>query len=230
MNNTYSDDIDRFNANAKSWWDTNGSYKTLHQINPLRLNCILNLCDLKGKRVLDVGCGGGILSESLAKLGAEVYAIDLAHETLKIAKQHAQDNNLHINYQCISAEELAEDGKSFEIVCCMEMLEHIPNPKAMLHTLSKLTSDWLFVSTINRNFKAWLGMVVFAEKLLRWLPEGTHNVSHFITPEELQEWAEDSNLQWRFTGGLIYDPIVGQFKQHSNTDINYLQAYQKISS
>ncbi len=230
MTNAYSDDIEQFNQNAASWWDPNGAYKTLHQINPLRLNFMLEYTAIDRKKILDVGCGGGILSESLCALGAQVKGIDLAKKTLEVAQKHAQDKQFDIDYQCCSVESLIEKHpQHYDVICCMEMLEHVPEPEKIIAALAQLCKPggWVFISTINRNALAWLGMIVVAEKILKWLPEGTHNASHFIKPEEVSAWAKSVGMIHMATNGLVFDPIHHQFKRHKDrVQINYVQAYQ----
>ena len=225
--NILTDHISHFNHRASEWWDLDGPFKTLHQINPLRLNYVQQYSALQGKRVLDVGCGGGVLSEALCKLGAHVTAIDLAKDAIEIAQQHK--GQLAIDYRLASAEQLVEEGTQFDIVCCMELLEHIPEPQRFMCTLSQLTKDWCFISTINRSAFAWLGAVFMAERVLKWLPEGTHDAQLFIKPEELSDWGEDAGLSLHNTMGMIYDPINGQFRlSKDSTQINYLQAWRKL--
>ncbi len=219
-------EIDKFAALAARWWDPNSEFKPLHEINPLRLDFIDQYVGLKGKRVLDVGCGGGILSESMAVRGAEVTGIDLGEAPLEVAKLHLLETGQQVDYRKIPVEELAaEMPGAFDAVTCMEMLEHVPDPAAIIAACATLVKPGgqVFFSTINRNPKSWLFAIVGAEYLLNILPKGTHNYARFIRPSELSKWTRKADLQTSEITGMTYNPLTGIYKlDPNNVDVNYL--------
>ncbi len=224
-------EIDKFAKLASQWWDPNGQCKPLHIINPLRVDYIKQLSgDLNGKHVLDVGCGGGILSESLAKLAANVTAIDLAEESLAVAKLHAEQNSLEINYQNQTVEQHAEQFPAhYDVITCMEMLEHVPDPFSIIHACAKLLkpNGQLYLSTINRNHKAKLMLIYGAEYIARLVPKGTHDFNRFIRPSELMTWVEQANLIVKGIIGMEYHLLSNQFRLGKNVDVNYILMAQK---
>lgn len=229
--NVDQQEIEKFSAHATSWWDPQGDMKPLHMINPLRMKFITDQVDLKNKKVLDVGCGGGILTESLAQAGAVTSGLDLAEDSILVAKQHAKDNNLAIDYINQSVEELADSqSEQFDVICCMEMLEHVPDPSSIITSCSKLLKPGghAFFSTLNRNTKSYLFAILGAEYILGILPKGTHNYSKFIKPSELEAWCRDAQLQWQQTAGLGYNPLSGNYSLSRDIDVNYLAYCQKI--
>jgi len=221
-------EIAKFEELASRWWDQQGEFKPLHEINPLRLHFIDERVQLNGKRVLDVGCGGGILSESMAKLGADVTAIDMGKAPLSVAKLHAMESEVEVNYQQITVEELAEQQPhSFDAVSCMEMLEHVPDPASVIKACQKLVkpAGSVFFSTINRNPKAYMFAIVGAEYLLKMLPKGTHEYAKFIKPSELDEWSRQANLQLKNITGLSFNPLTNQYKLGRDVNVNYMCHY-----
>jgi 2-polyprenyl-6-hydroxyphenyl methylase/3-demethylubiquinone-9 3-methyltransferase len=226
------DEVEKFASLAARWWDKDSEFKPLHDINPLRLNYIKEQCggSLKGKRILDVGCGGGILCESFALEGAEVVGIDLAEAGLEVAKLHLLESGLNVNYQKITAEEFAEsNAETFDIVTCMEMLEHVPEPSLIIKSCSKLAKPQgkVFFSTINRNPKSYFFAIVGAEYVLNLLPKGTHNYEKFIRPSEIDRWARRNNLSINSIIGMTYNPITKRYKLEKDVSVNYLTHYQK---
>ena len=226
------DEVEKFASLAARWWDKDSEFKPLHDINPLRLNYIKEQCggSLKGKRILDVGCGGGILCESFALEGAEVVGIDLAEAGLEVAKLHLLESGLNVNYQKITAEEFAEsNAETFDIVTCMEMLEHVPEPSSIIKSCSKLVKPQgrVFFSTINRNPKSYFFAIVGAEYVLNLLPKGTHNYEKFIRPSEIDKWARRNNLSITSMIGMTYNPITKKYKLEKDVSVNYLTHYQK---
>ena len=218
-------EIAKFEALAQRWWDPAGEFRPLHELNPLRLGFIEERAALSGARVLDVGCGGGILSEAMARRGARVLGIDLAQAPLQIAELHALENGVQLDYRVTSAEELAATAPGeFDIVTCMEMLEHVPEPEQVLAALSTLVrrGGHVFISTINRNLKAFLLAIVGAEYLLRLLPRGTHDYERFIRPSELANWARSSGLDLVDLVGIDYNPITRRFTPSDDATVNYL--------
>ena len=221
-------EIAKFEELASRWWDMHGEFKPLHDINPLRLHYIDERVQLNGKRVLDVGCGGGILSESMAKRGANVTAIDMGKAPLSVAKLHALECAVDIDYQQITVEELAEQmPASFDAVSCMEMLEHVPDPASVISACQRLVKPGgsVFFSTINRNPKAYMFAIVGAEYLLKMLPRGTHDYAKFIRPSELDEWARLAQLQLKDITGMTYNPLTKTYKLGKDVDVNYMTHY-----
>lgn len=223
-------ELEKFSALAAQWWDREGQMGPLHEINPLRLGYIDRHANLPGKRLLDVGCGGGILAEAAAKAGAEVTGIDLAQASLQVAKLHALETGTSVDYQEITAEALAESAAgSFDIVSCLEMLEHVPDPASVVEACAKLAKPGaaIFFSTINRNPKSYLFSVIGAEYVLKLLPKGTHDYARFIKPSELAQWARAAGLEVLDMTGLHYNPIFKQYKLSDGVDVNYLMYCRK---
>jgi 2-polyprenyl-6-hydroxyphenyl methylase/3-demethylubiquinone-9 3-methyltransferase len=225
-------EIKKFSDLASRWWDFEGEFKPLHDLNPLRLDYISDKSNgLFEKNVLDVGCGGGILSESMARKGATVSGIDLAADPLAVAKLHALETGIKVSYQKIAVEQKAsESPAAYDVVTCMEMLEHVPDPSSVVKACSELVKDGgeVFFSTINKNFKAWLFAIVGAEKVLKMVPEGTHDHNKFIKPSTLIGWAEQHGLKVRNIIGLHYSPISAQYKLGPGVDVNYMIHCEKI--
>ncbi len=218
-------EIAKFEKLASRWWDRNSEFKPLHDINPLRVGFIDSKVDLAGKQVLDIGCGGGILSEAMARRGARVTGIDMGMAPLAVAKLHLLESGLQINYEQISAEDFAaRHAGSFDVVTCMEMLEHVPDASLVIAACKQLLKPQghLFVSTINRNAKAWLMAVVGAEYILRMLPRGTHDYRKFIKPSELMQWARQHGFELGELAGMTYNPITHAYKLGKDVDVNYL--------
>jgi 2-polyprenyl-6-hydroxyphenyl methylase/3-demethylubiquinone-9 3-methyltransferase len=223
-------ELQKFGALAHRWWDTGGDMRTLHEINPLRLDWIDRLALLSGKRVVDVGCGGGVLAESMAARGARVTGIDLSAKPLRVAQLHALESGIAVDYREASAESLAAEAPaSFEVVTCMEMLEHVPDPASTVQACSTLAKPggWLFFSTINRNAKAFAFAIVGAEYLLRLLPRGTHEYARLIRPSELAAMARQAKLEVVEIIGMTYNPLTRRFALGRDTDVNYLVACRK---
>ena len=224
-------EIDKFSALASRWWDPDSEFKPLHAINPLRLDWILSYTgSLAGKQVLDVGCGGGILSESLAQSGADVTGIDLAERSLKIARLHSLESGVPVKYEMISAEDMADQHPGrFDVVTCMEMLEHVPDPGSIIAACAKLVKPggWVFFSTLNRNPKSFLFAIVGAEYLLRLIPKGTHSYEGFIKPSELISSARRNGLDALALKGLEYNPITEHYRLSGDTSVNYLLASRR---
>lgn len=229
--NVDQQEIEKFSAHASNWWDPTGDMKPLHMINPLRMKFITEQVDLDHKQVLDVGCGGGILTESLAKAGANTSGLDLAEDSILVAKQHAQDNGLNINYINQSVEDLADShSEQFDVICCMEMLEHVPDPNSIIESCAKLLKPGghAFFSTLNRNPKSYLFAILGAEYMLKLLPKGTHSYSKFIKPSELAAWCRHAQLEWQKTAGLSYNPLNQTYSLSRDIGVNYLAYCQKI--
>ncbi|MBD8180289.1 bifunctional 2-polyprenyl-6-hydroxyphenol methylase/3-demethylubiquinol 3-O-methyltransferase UbiG [Pantoea agglomerans] len=224
--NVDAQEIAKFEAVASRWWDLEGEFKPLHRINPLRLGYITQHSNgLFGKTVLDVGCGGGILAESMAREGAVVTGLDMGAEPLAVARLHALESGVTLDYVQQTVEEHAEQhaGK-YDVVTCMEMLEHVPDPRSVVHACAKLVKPGgeVFFSTLNRNPKAWLLAIFGAEYVLRMLPRGTHDVKKFIRPSELLGWVDETALRERHIIGLHYNPVTNRFKLAPGTDVNYM--------
>ena len=222
-------ELEKFNQIAHHWWDPNSEFKPLHEINPLRLNYIDQLASLSGKVVLDVGCGGGILSESMAERGAKVTGIDMGEKSLKVAKLHLLESGNQVNYRRIAAENLAkEQPNHYDIVTCMEMLEHVPDPESIVRSCALLTKPggWAFFSTINRNPKSYLFAVIGAEYLLNLLPRGTHDYAKLIKPSELARMARGAGLDVEAIMGMTYNPITRIYSLVRDSSVNYIMAYR----
>ena len=218
-------EIAKFDATAQRWWDPNGEFRPLHVLNPVRLGYVDTRASLSGKRVLDVGCGGGLLSEAMAKAGANVTGIDLGTATVEVAELHALESGVAVRYLRESAEHHALTNPSaYDIVTCMEMLEHVPEPHSVMEALRTLVKPGgdVFVSTINRNLKAYLLAIVGAEYVMRLLERGTHTYERFIRPSELSRWARSVGLDVVDVAGLEYDPFGGTARRSSNVDVNYM--------
>lgn len=219
-------EVAKFEALASRWWDRESEFKPLHDINPLRLNFIDERAGLAGKKVLDVGCGGGILSESMAQRGADVSGIDMGEAPLSVAKLHQLESGLNINYRRITAEELADqEPEQYDVVTCLEMLEHVPQPAKVIAACARLVKPGgqVFFSTINRNPKAYLFAILGAEYLLKMLPKGTHDFSKFIRPSELGSWTRAAGLKNGDLTGMTYNPLTKQYKLDSkDVTVNYL--------
>ena len=218
-------ELAKFDALAARFWDSHGDFRPLHLLNPVRLQFIASRTSLSGRRVLYVGCGGGLLSESLARAGAEVTGIDLAPGMIEVARLHAAESGLAIDYRITAAEELAQKSPGhFEVVTCMEMLEHVPDPAAMTATLARLLAPGgaLYVSTLNRNLKSFLLAIVGAEYLLRLIPPGTHEYERLIRPSELARWARHAGLTLVEVAGIEFNPLSGHVALSSDVSVNYL--------
>jgi 2-polyprenyl-6-hydroxyphenyl methylase/3-demethylubiquinone-9 3-methyltransferase len=225
MLNADQNELDKFSQLAHRWWDPNSEFKPLHEINPLRLEWINDHAGISGKEVLDIGCGGGILSESMAQRGALVTGIDLSDKALGVARLHLLESGNKVDYQKISAEELAAQAPGrFDLVTCMEMLEHVPNPASTISACAALVKPGghVFFSTLNRNPKAYLFAVIGAEYVLRMLPRGTHEYEKFIKPSELSRWAKSVGLEPDELIGMSYNPFTQRYRLGRDTDINYL--------
>ena len=231
MQNADQNELDKFSQLAHRWWDPESEFKPLHQINPLRLEWIDSHASIAGKRVLDIGCGGGILSESMAVKGAEVTGIDLSSNALAVARLHLMESGNSVEYLEVSAEQLAEQSPaSFDVVSCMEMLEHVPNPASTIAACAALVKPGghVFFSTINRNLKAYLLAVIGAEYVLKMLPKGTHDYAKFIKPSELTRWSKSVRLEPSELIGLSYNPITQTYSLGRDTSVNYLLHTKKV--
>ncbi|HAB08922.1 MAG TPA: bifunctional 3-demethylubiquinol 3-O-methyltransferase/2-polyprenyl-6-hydroxyphenol methylase [Alcanivorax sp.] len=223
--NVDSGEIAKFNALAERWWDPNSEFRPLHDINPLRLNYIDERLGLPGKRVIDIGCGGGLLSEGMARRGATVTGIDLGEAPLAVARLHAEKSGVEVEYLQVLAEEIAEQrAGEYDAVTCLEMLEHVPDPASVIRACAKLVKPGgqVFFSTINRNPKAFLFAIVGAEYVLRLLPRGTHEYAKLIRPSELAGWSRDAGLDVRDTTGMTYNPVTQVYKLNRDVSVNYL--------
>jgi len=224
-------ELAKFSELAHRWWDPESEFRPLHEINPLRLDWIDGMARLAGKRVVDVGCGGGILAESMARRGAEVLGIDLATKPLRVAQLHAMEAGVAtVHYREVAAEALAAEAPaSFDVVTCMEMLEHVPEPASVVRACLQLVrpGGWVFFSTINRNPKAFLFAIVGAEHVLQLLPKGTHEYARFIRPSELAQWCRDAGLELMQTRGMEYNPFTRRYWLSADTSVNYLLACRR---
>lgn len=224
-------EIEKFSAVASKWWDMEGEFAPLHKINPLRTQWILDHANkLEGKKVIDVGCGGGILAESLAKAGANVTGIDLAQKSLTVARLHCLESQLSIDYKKIPAEEMAEQyPEHFDVVTCMEMLEHVPDPHSIIRACTQMVKPggWVFFSTINRNLKSFLQLIVAAEYILGMVPRGTHSYKQLLKPSELRQTIEQSGLSIRDIKGLEYNIFSKTYSLTQDATVNYFIAAQK---
>ena len=218
-------ELEKFSQLAHRWWDLNSEFKPLHEINPLRLDYIGQLAGLEGKTVLDVGCGGGILSESMAMRGAKVTGIDLGDKPLKVAKLHLLETGNQVEYRKIAVEDLAEEQpRHYDIVTCMEMLEHVPDPASVVRACAKLAKPggWVFFSTLNRNPKSYLFAVVGAEYVLNLLPRGTHDYAKFIKPSELARMGRNAGLDIEEITGMVYNPMTKIYALAPDSSVNYI--------
>ena len=218
-------ELEKFSALAAKWWDPTSEFKPLHEINPLRLNWIDSIAPLAGKRVLDIGCGGGILAEAMAQKGASVMGIDLADKPLKVAALHKLESGVPVDYECIGAEDLAaRESGTFDVITCMEMLEHVPDPASTVRACAALVrpGGQVFFSTINRNPKAYLLAIIGAEYVLRLLPRGTHDYAKLIRPSELARFCRAARLDTGAVSGMSYNPLTGRYWLGKDTDVNYL--------
>jgi 2-polyprenyl-6-hydroxyphenyl methylase/3-demethylubiquinone-9 3-methyltransferase len=223
-------EVAKFDALATRWWDPDGEFRPLHEINPLRLDWIRQHVDLRSSRVLDVGCGGGILAEAMATAGADVSGIDMAEGPLAVARLHQIESGAKVDYQQATAEELAEKHPGeFDVVTCLEMLEHVPSPPQVIASVAKLVKPGghVFFSTINRNPKAFLFAIVGAEYILKLLPAGTHEYQKFIRPSELESWARQAHLELQASIGMQYNPLTKEYSLGPSVDVNYLMYYRR---
>jgi 2-polyprenyl-6-hydroxyphenyl methylase/3-demethylubiquinone-9 3-methyltransferase len=223
-------ELDKFSALAHRWWDPTSEFKPLHAINPLRLDWINQHIPLEGKKVLDVGCGGGILAESMAKMGAKTKGIDLSKKALQVAELHSLETSVAVDYELISAEDLAQrEAGQYDVVTCMEMLEHVPDPMSIIQACSTLVKPGghVFFSTLNRNPKSYLFAIIGAEYVLRLLPKGTHDYKKFIKPSELSQFVRQANLEMTELMGMTYNPFTEVYSLGRDTDVNYMIATSK---
>ncbi len=226
-------ELAKFQALAAKWWDPNAEFRPLHEINPLRLGWIEAKVSLSGRRVLDVGCGGGILTEAMAGRGADVLGIDLAERSLAVAELHALESGAQVRYERVAAEDLAaRESAGFDVVTCMEMLEHVPDPQSTIRACATLVKPggWVFFSTINRNPKSFLFAIIGAEYILRLLPKGTHEYARFIRPSELATGARSAGLEELAWTGLTYNPLTRQYRLDArDLSVNYVGAFRRAS-
>lgn len=230
MTNADPLELDKFSALAHRWWDPNSEFKPLHDINPLRLDWIDGHAQIADKNVVDIGCGGGILSESMALRGARVTGIDLSEKALKVAGLHKLDSGVQVDYRHIAAEALAaEQSEAYDVVTCMEMLEHVPDPGSIIQACRQLVKPggWVFLSTLNRNPKSYLFAILGAEYILNMLPKGTHDWAKFIKPAELARYVRQAGLEPAEVIGMTYSPFSKSYKLEQDMDVNYLMACRK---
>lgn len=237
-------EVERFGAMAAEWWDPDGKFRPLHQIGPARLSFIRDeilaatdraaggLRPLSGLKILDIGCGGGLICEPLARMGAHVTGIDPAHESIEAARQHAKGQGLDIDYQARRAEDLVAEGRTFDVVLCLEVVEHVPDVGAFLQSIAPLVrpGGLMILSTINRTIKSYALAILGAEYLLRWLPVGTHQWERFVTPDELSRFASSASLTPRNTRGVVYNPLISIWSVSSDTDVNYMISAAKAET
>ncbi|CUU51603.1 putative 3-demethylubiquinone-9 3-methyltransferase [Actinobacillus pleuropneumoniae] len=230
MNNIDQTELDKFEKMAATWWDPNGSFKPIHLLNPLRLDYIQQKANgLFGKKVLDVGCGGGILSEAMARAGATVTGIDMTTEPLEVARKHAEENGLSIDYRQTTIEDFVQNqaachAEKFDVITCMEMLEHVPDPLSIIQSCKALLKPdgVLFFSTINRTFKAYMLVIIGAEYVLKMLPKGTHEFEKFIKPAELLNWCDMADLRCQEMKGYHFNPVTERFWLNNDVSCNYI--------
>jgi len=223
-------ELQKFGDLAHRWWDPNSEFKPLHDINPLRIDWIDKSVGLAGKRILDVGCGGGLLSEGMAARGADVTGIDLSEKPLGVAKLHLLESGRKVDYRLVSVEQLAEEMPgSFDVVTCLEMLEHVPNPSSVIAACARLVKPGgqVFLSTLNRNPKSYLFAVIGAEYLLKMLPKGTHDYAKFIKPSELARWAKMASMEPEELIGMSYNPLLKEYSLGKDTSVNYLMRLRR---
>lgn len=233
MMNVDYQEVEKFSQLSQEWWDKQGKFKTLHDINPLRLQFIQDHITVKDENIADIGCGGGILTEALAFAGANMTGIDLAEASLAVAQQHAQSKGLSIEYRCVAVEDFAlEKPEHFHHIVCMEMLEHVPDPSSIINACAKLVrpDGYVFFSTLNRNIKSYLHAIIAAEYLLKMLPKGTHDFKKFIAPSELVRMCRQAHLETVTLKGLTYNPITQQYAFSDQVDVNYMIACRKTHS
>ncbi|MED7818770.1 MULTISPECIES: bifunctional 2-polyprenyl-6-hydroxyphenol methylase/3-demethylubiquinol 3-O-methyltransferase UbiG [unclassified Francisella] len=229
--NVDNNEVNKFSSLAKTWWDANGELKTLHQVNPLRLDFVKKFTTLDNKNIIDIGCGGGILTESLVTQNNNVHGLDASLDAINIAKEHSKISSLNIKYVNSTIEDFAENNTiEFDVVTCMEMLEHVPNPESIIESIAKIIKkDGLFfASTLNRNLKSYLLSIVAAEHILKMVPQGTHQYSKFIKPYELIKTAEKYGFEALEIIGVHYNPLLNNFKLGKGADINYIIAFKKV--
>ncbi len=226
-------EVAKFDALAARWWDPDGEFRPLHEINPLRLDWIRKYADLDGSKVLDIGCGGGILTEAMAAAGATATGLDMAEKSLAVARLHQIESGLDVNYQQGTAEELAgKEAGQYDVVTCLEMLEHVPEPSQVIASACRLVRPGgnVFFSTINRTPKSFIFAIVGAEYVLKLLPAGTHEYQKFIRPSELESWARDAGLQHRSSIGMHYNPLTKEYTLAPGLDVNYLMHFHRPES
>jgi len=226
-------ELAKFDSFASRWWDTEGEFRSLHEINPLRLDWIRQHVKLAGSKVVDIGCGGGILTESMFAVDATVTGIDMAEGPLAVAKLHQHESGAVVDYRQCTAEELAEaEAGQYDVVTCLEMLEHVPDPSQVIRSCAELVppGGHVFFSTINRNPKSFMFAIVGAEYVLKLLPSGTHEYDKFIRPSELEAWARDAGLELRSSIGMHYNPLTKEYSLGPNLDVNYLMYFQRRAS
>ena len=223
-------EIQKFEELASRWWDKSGEFKALHEMNPIRLNFINSNSPLSGKKVLDVGCGGGILTESMARSGSAATGIDMGKSPLSIAKLHAMEEDLEIEYIQTTVEAHAdEQAARYDVVTCMELLEHVPDPASVINACAQLVKPGgsVYFSTVNRNAKSYLFAILGAEYIMKMLPKGTHDYSKFIRPSELDIWARQAGLELKGIEGISFNPLTNMFRSSHDVDINYMVCYQR---
>src|SRR5450830_1344103 len=227
-------ELAKFSDLAHRWWDMDGEFRPLHQINPLRLEWISHLCPLKGQQVLDVGCGGGILADAMARAGAQVTGVDLATKALRVAQLHALEAQTpNVEYREVSVEALAQQQPgSFDLVTCMEMLEHVPDPASVVRACATLVKPggWVFFSTLNRSPKSFILAIVGAEYVLNLLPRGTHEYAKLVRPSELAAYSRAAGLDWQQTRGLGYNPLTRRYWLHDDTSVNYMVSTRRSTA
>ena len=231
MSNVDTNEVDKFSRLAENWWDAHGELKTLHQVNPLRLKFIQKYTNLDHKDIIDIGCGGGILTESLVTNNNNVSGLDASSEAISIAKDHAKHNSLDISYINSTIEIfVANENKQFDVITCMEMLEHVPDPESIIVSIAKIIKKdgFLFASTLNRNLKSYLLSIVAAEHILKMVPKGTHEYAKFIKPYELIKVAEKYGFKALEITGVHYNPLSDNFRLSKNADVNYIVAFKKV--